>query len=231
MGRQCTHYLTLRWGDNISRMTNGRKRPSIQTTALRSLSKRLGRLAVVCHKQDGVFRIRQREHLRRALEAAAEALSWDALASSFEEPIEEIAADVRWMTDAGMGAIERDLDSEIREKKQEVRQLKRTIVALTDLAAQDGSAFPTELAYQYTATQGRGEYVTKEQELLLEDPDSAVKAASSLENRLDRLRRLRDEMVEGLKQRRSSLDEARSDIASFVRGTRPVVREVLATLP
>ena len=145
--------------------------------------------------------------------------------------MEEITADVRWMTDAGIGAIERDLDSEIREKKQEVRRLRRTIVALTDLAAQDGSAFPTEVAYQYTSTQGQGEYVTKEQELLLEDPDSAVKAASTLENRLDRLRRLRDEMVEALKHRRSTVDNARSELASFLRDTRPIVREVLAILP
>jgi hypothetical protein len=188
-------------------------------------------LAVVCHKQDGEFRIRQRENLRRALQTAAEALSWDALASSHEAPIEEITADVRWMTDAGIGAIERDLDSEIREKKQEVRRLKRTIVVLTELATQDGSAFPTEVAYQYTSTQGQGEYVTKEQELLLEDPDSAVKAASTLENRLDRLRRLRDEMVEGLKHRRRTVDKARSELARFVRDTRPIVREVLATLP
>lgn len=191
----------------------------------------MGRLAVACHNQDGEFRVRQRERLRRALQVAAEALNWDALASLHDEPIEEITADVRWMTKAGIGAIERDLDSEIRQKKQEVRQLRRTVVALTDLAAEDASAFPTEVAYQYTSTQGQGEYVTKEQELLLEDPDSAIKAASTLENRLDRLRRLRDEMLEGLKQRRSTLDNARSELASFVSVTRPVVREVLATLP
>jgi len=186
---------------------------------------------VARYRQAGEFRVRQREQLRRALQKAAEALGWDILAVVEEsDPIHAVAIDVQRLTRAGIRAIERDLECEIEQKGGEIKQLERTVQALSGLAAEAPSAFPTEVAYTYTATQGNGVYVTKEKELLVEDANSAENAAKRLEKGLARFGRLRDQMVATLKQRRSSVREAEAETQHFVQGTHRLVGEVLATL-
>lgn len=141
-----------------------------------------------------------------------------------------MSVDVQRLTRAGIRAIEKDLESELLEKRREIRQLESAIETLSELAEGDPSVFPTEVAYTYTATRGKGEYVTKEEELLLEDPGSAEAAAKRLEKRLGRFGRLRDQMVERLKHRRKTVREAKSELKDFVHGTDGLVSEVLATL-
>lgn len=141
-----------------------------------------------------------------------------------------MAQDIHRLTGAGVRALERDLDSEIAEKRRELKRLERTIEALTALAAEEEEAFPTEVAYSYTATRGKGVYVTKVEELVLEAPDEAARAAAKLEKGMGRFGRRRDAMVESLKQRRDSVRQAGREVQDFVRGTHRLVGEVLATL-
>jgi hypothetical protein len=94
-----------------------RHRPSIQTTELREVSRRLGELLIARYQQEGGFRVRQAELLRRSLQDAAQALNWDVLASHENDPVQEVAVDVERLTQAGMRAIEKDLESEIAEKR------------------------------------------------------------------------------------------------------------------
>ena len=206
------------------------KRPSIQTTELRQVSRRLGNLAVARYRQAGEFRVRQEEQLRRALRAAGEALGWELLTLDASSGSEVVVADIRRLTRAGIRQLERDLEAEISEKRAEVRQLKKTVNVLSKLAEKDEAAFPTEIEYQCTAKRGKDELVTKTVEVVLEDPGEADKTAEKLQNRLDRLSLLRDQMVEHLKKRRKTLSAAKSELRSFVRGTDCLVDEVLATL-
>jgi hypothetical protein len=101
---------------------------------------------------------------------------------------------------------------------------------LSELADVDASEFPTEVTYQYTATQGKGAFRTEDEDLTIEDPDSAEQAAQGLEKRLDRLGRLRDGMLDELKRQKSTVGEAKSEVEDFVRGALPLVADVLATL-
>jgi prefoldin subunit 5 len=206
------------------------KRPSIQTKELRPVARRLGQLAVARHRQDGTYRIRQRVQLRRALQEAGRELDWDVLASFGDAPIDDVAGDVRRLAIAGLKAIERDLEAEIQEKRQEIRQIKGTVKALSKLAEAADSVFPVEIEYKYTSSSGKDEYVTKTEELEVESRDSAEQAALRLEKQMDRLGRLRDEMVAGLRRKQQTVSQAKSELGEFVHGTRPLVREVLAVL-
>ena len=214
----------------ISTKSGKRQRPSIQTNELREVGRRLGTLAVAWYKQSGQFRVRQREQLRRALQDAAAALDWDIVSTIEDDPMEEMAFDVRRLTKAGIQAIERDLETELDEKRKEIKHIQKTVSNLEKLSEKDPETFPTELMYRYTSARGNGEYSTKEEELLIETPDGASEAAARLEKRVDRFTRLRDEMVESLKQQRKTLTSAKAELVDFVTGTRQLVTEVVATL-
>jgi hypothetical protein len=206
------------------------KRPSIQTTELRKIGRRLGKLAVARYRQAGELRVRQEEQLRRALRTAGEALGWGLLTLDPSGETGDVAADIRRLTRAGLRQLERDLEAEISDKRKEVRQLRRTVNVLEKLAENDPAAFPTEIEYRYTAKQGQDGLVTKTEEVVLEDSEEAQKTAEKLERRLDRLSLLRDQMVEHLQQRRETLSAAKAELRNFVRGTGWLVDEVLATL-
>ena len=168
--------------------------------------------------------------MRRALHVAGEELNWKVLAADDPAGTQEVKADVRRLTQAGIRQLERDLEAEIVEKRQEVRRLKKTLAVLSDLAEQDEEAFPTQLEYQYTSNRGRDDFVTKTEEVVLEAPDDAGKAAKKIEQRLDRFGRLRDQMVEQLKDQRKTIAEAKADLQRFVLGVERMLDDVLAIL-
>ena len=164
------------------------------------------------------------------MQEAALALDWGVLAHVQDDAIHEVESDVHRLTGAGIRAIERDIESEIAEKRKEITQLKRMVEALTKLAAEEADVFPKELTYRYTLMQGKDVYVTKEKELLVEDAGSAEAAARRIEKGIDRFGRLRDQMIEMLKQRRKTVQEASEEVDSFVQATDGLVTEVLATI-
>jgi hypothetical protein len=194
------------------------------------VSRRLGKLAVARYKQAGQFRVRQREQLRRALHTAGESLEWDVLTLDETAGTDEVIADIRRLTQAGLRQLERDLEAEIAEKRAEVKQLEKTVNVLSELAEADDEAFPQEIEYHFTAKRNKTELVTRTEELVVEDPSEAEKKAGKIEKRLGRFGRLRDEMIIHLKKRQKTLAEAKSELRSFVRGTGGVVDEVLMTL-
>jgi hypothetical protein len=219
------------WRLSITTESDNPRRPSIQTTELRGVAKRLGKLAVARYRQAGEFRIRQREQLRRALQNAGRALNWDVVVGARKTPVDEVTVDVRRLTQAGLKAIEKGLESEITEKRNEIRRLKGVARTLRKLADENVTEYPIEIAYSYTTSDGgKGKYVTKTKELQVEDPGSAEEAARKLEQQMERLGRLRDEMVQELEKKKQVVGQARVEVREFVRGTRPLIGEVLAVL-
>lgn len=194
------------------------------------MSKRLGSLAIARYRQDGEFRVRQQEQIRRALSVAGEALDWDQLELGLPVDAEEVEADIHRLTQAGIRQLERDLEDEISEKRKEIRQLEKIVSAMAKLGEKGEDAFPAEVEYHYTSRRGKDELVTRTEEVVLEDPEHAVKESEKLEKKLDRLGRLRDQMVENLKKQRQTIKNAKSEVRSFVSGTEVFVDEVLATL-
>lgn len=146
-----------------------------------------------------------------------------------DQQLEDVAFDVNRLTKAGLGALEKDLETEISEKRQEIKVLEKVVKDLNKLAGKDKAEFPIEVEYSYTAAQ-EDDYITKTAELELEGPDSAEQAAKKLEKQLDRYGRLRDQMVESLKHKRKALGETKADLKDFVGSTRPLAEEVLAVL-
>lgn len=146
-----------------------------------------------------------------------------------DQLLDDIAYDVNRLTKSGLGALEKDLETEISEKRQEIKRLERLVKDLSKLAGKDSSEFPIEVEYNYTAAQ-EDDYITKTAELELDGPDSAEQAAKKLEKQIDRYGRLRDQMVESLKLKRKALGETKADLKDFVGSTRPLAKEVLAVL-
>ena len=94
------------------------------------------------HRQDGEFKVRQEEQLRRALWDAGEALEWELLAGDPTARSEEVVADIRRLTQSGLRQLERDLEAEIEEKKAEILALVEGFQAdeLNTLCLEDEAA-------------------------------------------------------------------------------------------
>lgn len=158
-------------------------------------------------------------------------MDWEVVASIRKAPVDKVTVDVRRLTGAGLRAIERGLESEITEKREEIRRLKGVARSLRKLADEDVSAFPVEIAYRYTSSDGgKGEYLTKTKELEIESPGAAEEAARRMEQQMDRLSRLRDEMVQELEREKHVVGQAKVELREFVRGAHPLIGEVLAVL-
>lgn len=156
-------------------------------------------------------------------------MNWDLVASFRKAPVDEVTVDVRRLTQAGLKAIEKGLESEISEKRQEIRRLKGVAKTLRKLA-DEKDAFPIEIEYQYTSSSGKGQYETKTKELQIDSADSAQDAARKLDDQVERLGRLRDEMVQVLEKKKDVVGQARVELREFVRRARPLIGEVLAVL-
>jgi len=200
------------------------------TPELTEAGRIVARLALDKLKQDGTLGVRQREQLRRAFSTAAEALEWDAIPGDKADRVAAATSDVAALAAAGARALERDLEELLDEKKSEMEQLEEVHRAVQALAADEAAAYPAELEYSHTARDGLRRLVTKTETLSLCNAEEAASAAAQLEKRLEGFAKLRNQMLEELKEKQRQVGEMQHGLSGFVAASNRLVVEVLATL-
>jgi hypothetical protein len=178
--------------------------------------------------QDGSLGLRQREQLRRALATAGQALGWESMPGTRAERTEAAIQDVARLADVGMNLLDQDLEELLAGKRREIQRIRNVAASVHDLATDSTVSYPTEVEYSHTVRNAGGELVTRISTLTLKDPAAALSAAATLENRLDGLAKLRDQMLEDLRQRRRQIKVMRHGLPGFADSSRRVVGELLA---
>jgi hypothetical protein len=194
------------------------------------VERKLASLALARVRQDGKLKVRQREELRRTLSAASELLAWDVIIGGKVDPVAEATTDVTRLTESGVRSMERDLADELASKKTEISQLEHVAKDLKRMAGEGGVTFPAEVEYSRSARDGSRGFVTKTETLTLGGASEAHDAAERIQKGLDGWTKLRDEMVEELKQRQRRVAEMKRDLSNFVEWSEGLLRDVLATL-
>lgn len=177
-------------------------------------------------QQDRRLRVRQGEELRRALTVAAELRGWAAIG---DDSMASAIKDVKSLTKVGSGLIAQELENELADKKNEVKELQKVADAIHELADTADWEEPIEVSYSHTARDGDG-LATKTETVILADAGEARDAAAAIEKKLDSWEKLRSQMLENLKQRKGQLGELDDSIAAFAESSRDVVGDVLAIL-
>ena len=197
---------------------------------LNETGRTLASLALERLRQDGSLVVRQREQLRRALATAGEVLDWSVIPGERSDRAAAVKKDVAALADFGAETLEQDLAQQLKDKKAEIQVLEEVTSKLRELAANGDAEYPAEVAYAHTGRDAHRRLVTKTETLTLADAAEATKAADTLEKKLEGYAKLRDEMLEDLKQERRRIGEMREELGSFVAASNGLVLEVLATL-
>jgi hypothetical protein len=207
-----------------------RKRsPATNSPELNEVSRALASLALARMRQDGSLKVRQREQLRRALATAADAMGWVAMGGETPDRVKRATRDVTALADAGASALEGDLADEVAGKKSELEELERVTRSVQMLAMDAHASFPAEVEFSHTARHGTRHLVTKTETLTLSDADEAQNAVATLEKRMESWAKLRDQMLEELKDKQRQIQDMKATLASFVDASQGLVGEVLAT--
>ncbi len=202
--------------------------PAATKNVKSQVSRKLASLALAKYEQKGRFRVRQREQFRRALLTAGEALGWELLIVGEQSPVEKASEDLAKLTRKGTRSLIRDLTDEITAKRTEVPRLRATAKSMQKLAEDRSTEYPVEITYLRSAKDAVEGFVTKTETLVLNDAGEAEAAATKMENKIDSWARIREDMLEDLKQQRSQLEEMSGTLSEFVRASKPMLREVLA---
>lgn len=206
-------------------------KPSIESRPeLNAASRTLASLALDRLRQEGGLAVRQREQLRRALATAGEALEWGVFDGERADGAAAAKKDLAALAELGANSLEQDLARQLEEKRAEIDALEDVTRSLRALAADAETVYPAEVAYTHTARDSQRQLVTKIATLVLVDADGAATAASSLEKKLDGFTKLRDEMIDDLRQSRRRIGEMRKELGGFIQASNGLVLEVLATL-
>ncbi len=197
---------------------------------LNETGRRLASLALEQLRQDGSLVIRQREQLRRALATAGEVLEWSIIPGERSDRAAAVKKDMTALAEFGAETLEQDLAQQLKEKKAEIKTLETVTSQLRALADDKDTEYPAEVEYAHTGRDAHRRLVTKTEVLTLKDADEANSAADSIEKKLENYAKLRDEMLEDLKQERRQLGKMREGLGKFVADSNGLVLEVLATL-
>ena len=187
-------------------------------------------IALTKAQQDGMIRVRQQEQLRRALGTAAETLGWGVIPGGRSDVVTAATKDVVELAKAGVRSLERDAADEMVSKKSEMSQLKKIAKAIERLAADSDSSYPADIEYSHTARDGGRDLITKVVLVSVADADEAAAAARAIVKRLDAWEKLRDQMIQELKQRQRRVADLKPGLTTFAESSQGLVREVLATL-
>ena len=197
---------------------------------LNETGRMLASLALERLRQDGSLVIRQREQLRRALATAGEVLDWSIIPGERSDRAAAVKKDVAALAEFGAETLEQDLAQQLKDKKAEIKTLEKVTEQLRALADDADTEYPAEVEYAHTGRDAHRRLVTKIEVLTLKDADEATSAADSIEKKLENYAKLRDEMLEDLKQERRQLGKMREGLGKFVADSNGLVLEVLATL-
>ena len=179
-------------------------------TELSEAERRLASLALDRLRKDGVLGVRQHENLRRTLACAGVALGWELL------------------PEAGVEHLNGDITVLLAQKRREIAVLKKVAAAVRDLAKDAKTTYPTEVEVSFTQRSALGILVTKTETLALEDATEALRVADELTHREENRAKLRDQMIEELKERRRQLGVMKRDLPAFVESSHELVSELLA---
>jgi hypothetical protein len=195
---------------------------------LSEAGRKLANLALDRLRQDGVLVVRQRETLRRTLAFAGDAFEWDLLPGTITDRVAAAKNDVRRLAVTGADDLDRDIKALLVSKTKELDLLRSVAVALRGLAGDMNASYPAQIEVSFTHRSALGHLVTKTEALTLGDAGEALRNAEDLESREEGREKLRDQMIEELKERRRQLSAMRRDLPSFVESSDQLVAEVLA---
>lgn len=179
-------------------------------------------------RQEGTLRVRQGENLRRALTRAADAFEWESIPGTSADRVAIASKDVMELADVGAQLLDDDLADVVTYKKGEIVQIEKVSKAIRALASDARTIYPTQIEYSHTMRNALGGLVTKTVTLNLNDAAGALSAAAALEKRLEGLGRLRDQMLEDLKDKRMQIKTMRKGLPRFVEVSNGLLVEILA---
>ena len=204
---------------------------TLRSAEMRSVARQVTALALVRLKQGGRLNVRQREDLRRALARAGEEMGWSQTAAHSDDPVAAVSKTVRSMLKSGARILKQEVADDLSEKRKEEARLKKVIAQIRDIAADDSVEYPVEITYSHTARDAARGLVTKTESLTFEDAKEALKAAKSIEKRMGRWAKLREQMLDDLKQRQKRVGDVTSNLSEFLESSQGLLREVIVTLP
>jgi hypothetical protein len=204
---------------------------TLRSAEMRRIARQVTSLALVRIKQGGRLNVRQREDLRRALARAGEKLGWGMTAAHSEDPLGAVTKTVKRMVRSGARSLKREVAEDLTEKKREEKQLEKVIEEIRSLAEDESTDYPVEVTYSHTGRDASSGLVTKTETLTFTDADEALQAAKKIEKRMGRWAKLRSQMVDDLKQRQNRVGEVTSNLSEFVDSSRPLLRDIIVTLP
>jgi hypothetical protein len=211
----------------VKRKTKAESKPERSPVVVEA-SRQLASLAL--SHRGRVLSHRQREELRRALSAAAEALDWAAQRASSEDPVEDLQGDLVALAKEGIDDLDRQMEQERAEKQTEASRLQATVRTTRALAQNAKAKYPAEISYSYTVRDSHQQLITRTMTSTVNDAREALAAAESLEKSLEGRTKLADMMVTELEQRRQELRELEQHLPDFVESARDLLREVLHNL-
>jgi hypothetical protein len=132
------------------------------------------------------------------------------------------------LAEAGLEVLKMELAETIARKKTELASLRRVVAEVQDLAGDADTTYPTEIQIAFTARSSLGRLITKNESIVLADRPGALVVVEDLQRRENDRSRLRDEMIEELKQDQRQLSEVKKELPSFVASTEQLVTDVLA---
>jgi hypothetical protein len=205
--------------------------PTTQAAGITELSeaeRRLATLALDRLRKDGVLGVRQHEALRRTLTFAGDALDWDLLPGSTKDRVAAVKRAMTKLAEAGAEQLNDDITALLALKKKEIAVLKKVATSVRDLARSAKTMYPAEVEVSFTQRSALGILVTKTEMLVLADATEATRVADDLTHREESRTKLRDQMIEELKERRRQLGVMKRDLPAFVESSHELVVELLA---
>lgn len=193
-----------------------RERVIADTPELCEIARTLASLALERDRQRGSLKVRQHEYLRRALGRAASAFRWELVQGSSAERMAAATKDVTELADAGACLLDSDLADLVASKREEIRQIQKVTESIRDLAGSADTHYPTEVGYSHTARDANGNFVTRTTTLSLSNADNAYGSAATLGKRMEGLEKLRDLMLEDLKDKRVQVRTMRRGLPQFI---------------
>lgn len=170
--------------------------------------------------------MRQWEEVRRAVSCAAEHLNWRVDQPSAEKASKELLALAR----TGMRELKRELEDDVKTKKNELRDLKKAAKPVLELDEDEDFSDAIEVSYSHSAKSPSRGLVTKTETVVVSSADEAADAAREIETKLETWGRLQGEMLEQLRARQKRLDEASKCLPDFIAAAEDRLRHVLAIL-
>ena len=197
---------------------------------LKAVSRRFAELALAKLEQHGQLNVRQREQLRRGLATAGEELDWAHTAAEEDDPLASIAKVMLRLSRNGARALRKELDEELATKKKETKALQKFAAQLIKMSESKKTEYPLILSYDYTARDASQKYVTKTEELELNEASECVSTAEGMERSAPNREKLTNLMIGELKAKQVRHDEMYAGLPDFVKSSHQLIREVLATL-